>query len=103
MLIGCRVGRSPKIRNIWTHRNIVKSVLLITKLARPPTTTADLISSSTDEHQDRYSGSDDEEGNWLDGGDITDYLTPRYSIRPLCATHSCSWRSVDRLDTKGGG
>ncbi|KAG1750067.1 hypothetical protein EDB19DRAFT_1825137 [Suillus lakei] len=36
--------------------------------------TTDIISSLTDEHQGRCSDSDDEDGAWLDNGDITDHV-----------------------------
>ncbi|KAG1829031.1 hypothetical protein DFJ58DRAFT_399208 [Suillus subalutaceus] len=42
--------------------------------ARPPTMTTDIISSLTDEHQGRCSDSDDEDGDWLDNGDIADHV-----------------------------
>ncbi|KAG1847335.1 hypothetical protein DFJ58DRAFT_730219 [Suillus subalutaceus] len=36
--------------------------------------TTDIISSLTDEHQGRCSDSDDEDGDWLDNGDIADHV-----------------------------
>jgi hypothetical protein len=52
---------------------LLRDITVVLPPVRPPTRTADLTPSSINEHQDRCSDSDDDNGNWL-GGDITDHV-----------------------------
>jgi len=93
---------------IWCDTQSHEPPTVVPLPARPPTTTADLISNSNNEYQGICPGSDDEDAIWLDDGDVMDHVDlvgaernefdADHPIQPMAT------RRGDRyVDSKGGG